>query len=212
MIVESINIGLPKKELFHGKRSTTGIGKKSVSGPVSLTRLGFEGDGVADLKHHGGPDKAVCVYSLDHYKYWEKILRTELLPAAFGENLTVSELRGKDIHIGDIFHLGKALVQISQPRQPCGMLAARFGRKDMVRKVIVSGFTGFYFRVLAAGLVEPGISLIIKERDPRRITVAFANQTFHHDKKNRDVIESILSVPALSGSWQQDLRELLTKL
>jgi MOSC domain-containing protein YiiM len=212
MIVESINIGLPKKELFHGKRVTTGIGKKPVSGSVNLTRLGFEGDGVADLKHHGGPDKAVCVYSLDHYKYWEEILGTKLPPAAFGENLTVSELREKVICIGDIFKIGKAVVQISQPRQPCGTLAARFGRKDMVKKVIVSGFTGFYFRVLEAGLVETGTSLTIKERDPRRITVAFANQTFHHDKKNREAIESILSVPALSESWQQDLRKFLAKL
>jgi len=82
----------------------------------------------------------------------------------------------------------------------------------MVKKVIISGFTGFYFRVLEAGLVETGTSLTIKEKDPRRITVDFANQTFHHDKKNREAIESILSVPALSESWQQDLRKFLAKL
>ncbi len=158
MIVESLNIGLPKKEIFHGREIITGICKQPVTGRLHLERSGFEGDGVGDLKHHGGNDKAVCVYSLEHYPYWEDVLGIKLPAAAFGENLTVSDLKEEDICIGDIFELGTALLQVSQPRQPCRTLAARYGRDDLVKLVADSGYTGFYFRVLKEGIVEKGAS------------------------------------------------------
>lgn len=211
MRVESLNIGLPKKEIFHGKEVTTGIGKRPVSGAVNLGKLGYEGDGVADTKNHGGIDKAVCVYSLDHYAYWEETLGINLPPAAFGENLTVSNLKEGSVCIGDIFQLGTAMVQVSQPRQPCQTLAARFGRKDLVKLVVDSGFTGFYFKVLKEGIVKAGSPLIRRERDPHEVSISFANYIFHHDRKNRNGIEKILAVPALSGAWQRSLQELSRK-
>ncbi len=106
IIIESLNIGLPRKENFHSKEIITGICKRSVSEPLHLKKLGFEGDGVADLKHHGGQDKAVCVYSIEYYPYWEKVLGIKLPPAAFGENLSVSNLHEDDVCIGDIFQVG----------------------------------------------------------------------------------------------------------
>ena len=211
MRVESLNIGLPRKEIFHGKEITTGIGKRPVIHPVNLGKLGFEEDGVADTKNHGGIDKAVCVYSLDYYPYWEGVLSSNLPPAAFGENLTVSNLKEDDVCIGDIFELGTAMVQVSQPRQPCQTLAARFGRKDLVKLVVDSGFTGFYFNILQEGIVKSGNLLILKERDPHKISIAYANHIFHHDRKNCEGIEKILSVPALSGAWQRSLQELSRK-
>jgi len=206
MIVKSLNIGLPKREIFDGKEMTTGICKKPVSQALFLNKLGFDGDGVGNLKNHGGPDKAVCVYSLDHYPYWEKTLGIKLTPAAFGENLSISNLKEKDICIGDVFQLGTALVQVSQPRQPCSTLAVRYGRSDFVKLVVNFGRTGFYFRVLKEGTVEPGTSLILHERDPHQISVAFANHIFHHDKRNCQSIEKILAVPALSESWRRSLQ------
>ena len=128
--IESLNVGLPRKEHFFGKEVLTGICKQPVNGSVNLRTLGFEGDGVADGKHHGGQDKAVCVYSLEHYPYWEKTLGIQMPVAAFGENLTVSHMHEDDICIGDVFRLGSALVQVSQPRQPCRTLAARYGNID----------------------------------------------------------------------------------
>ncbi|HXX80416.1 MAG TPA: MOSC domain-containing protein [Thermodesulfovibrionales bacterium] len=208
MITESLNIGLPRKERFYGREMLTGICKVPVSGPLLLKKLGFEGDGVGDTKHHGGPDKAVCVYSTDHYPYWQEIMGMKLPAAAFGENLSVANLREEDICIGDIFELGTALVQVSQPRQPCKTLAARYGRDDMIRLVVDSGYTGFYLKVLKEGLVEQGSTLILKERDPHRITVSFANQTYHHDNKNCGAIKKILEVPGLSESWQRSFQEL----
>jgi len=208
MLIQSLNIGLPGKEIFHGREIRTGICKRPVTGPVLLRKSGFEGDGVADLKHHGGSDKAVCVYSLDHYPYWEDALGIRLPVAAFGENLTVSNLDEGAICIGDIFQVGTAFVQISQPRQPCATLAARYGRNDMIKLVIDSGYTGFYFRVLEEGAAEKGEELILKKRDPLHITVSFANHIYHKDRKNCEGIEKVLAVPALSASWQKSFQEL----
>ena len=208
MVVESLNTGLPRKEIFHGREIITGICKQPVSGPLRLSRSGFEHDGVGDMKHHGGEDKAVCVYSLEHYPYWENALGIKLPAAAFGENLTVSDLKEEDICIGDVFEIGTALLQVSQPRQPCRTLAARYGRDDLVKLVADSGRTGFYFRVLKEGMVEKGARLILKEKDPRGITFLFASHTFHLDRKNCEAIEKVLSVPALSASWQKSFQEL----
>jgi MOSC domain-containing protein YiiM len=173
-----------------------------------LSNAGFENDGVGDLKHHGGSDKAVCVYSLDHYPSWEEVLGTKLPVAAFGENFTVSGLREEDICIGDVFQIGTALVQVSQPRQPCRTLAARHGRTDMVRLVVDSGRTGCYFRVLREGFAEKGAALILKERGAGNITVSFANRIYHHDRKNLKGIREVLAVAALSASWRKSFREL----
>ncbi len=208
IVVESINIGLPKAEIFQGKETTTGICKKPVQGPLHLKKTGFEGDAVADLKNHGGEDKAVCVYSKDHYPYWEKTLGMKLPPAAFGENLSVSNLREGEINIGDIFQLGTAVTQVSQPRQPCKTLSARYGRSDLVKLVIYSGYTGFYLRVLKEGITEKQDRLILMERNSHNISISFANHIFHQDKKNRDGIEKVLAVPALSESWERSFQKL----
>jgi MOSC domain-containing protein YiiM len=208
IIVESFNIGLPEKETFNDRVITTGICKKPVQGPLNLTKFGFEGDGVADLNHHGGLDKAVCVYSVDHYPYWEDVLGIKLTHAAFGENLSVSNLNEEEFCIGDIFQLGTATTQISQPRQPCSTLAARYGRSDLIKLVVDSGRTGFYLKVLKEGLVENEDRLILKERDSHNITISFANHILHHDKKNCDGIDKVLEVPALSESWKKSFQKL----
>jgi len=210
-VVESLNIGTPKKEIFHGKEVTTGICKIPVAMPLHLTKTGFEGDGVADLKHHGGEDKAVCVYSKSHYHYWEDVLGIKLPPAAFGENLSVSNLPEDVVCIGDIFMAGTALVQVSQPRQPCRTVALRYGRDDMVKLIVDSGRTGFYLRVLEEGEVWNGAQLLLREKDPSIITVSFANYIYHHQKDNYGAIKEILAVQALSGSWRQSFKKLLEK-
>ncbi len=209
IIIESLNIGLPKKEIFYGREILTGICKQPATGPVILKETGFENDGVGDLKHHGGSDKAVCVYSLDHYAFWEDTLGIRLPVAAFGENLTVSNLNEDEICIGDIFLLGTSSVQVSQPRQPCRTLAARYGRDDLVKLVVDSGYTGFYLRVLEEGVVEKGAELMLRERDLRGISVSFASHTYHHNRKDCEAIEKVLAVPALSASWRKSLQELL---
>jgi MOSC domain-containing protein YiiM len=212
MIIQHLNIGLPKQELFHGKEVITGMCKKPVSGPLLLTRQGLEGDGVGDRKHHGGLDKAVCVYGLDHYAYWEKVLGIRMPGAAFGENFSVTGMQEEAIHIGDMFRVGSARVQVSQPRQPCNTLAARYGRADFVKLVVDSGHTGFYFRVLEEGMVKAGDSLDLVEQDSHGVSLDFANHIYHHDRQNREGIEKVLAVPALSESWRMSFLELREKL
>jgi len=211
MRVKILSIGLPKKEVFLGKELTTGICKKPVDGPRLLTRQGFEGDGVGDLKYHGGSDKAVCVYSIDHYPWWERLLGITLPQAAFGENLSVEGMREEDVCIGDIYRIGTTEVQVSQPRQPCKTLAARYGREDFVKQVVDSGRTGFYFKVINEGRVQAGDEITLVQRDPRGVSITYANQIYHHDRKNREGIEKVLSVPALSASWQKSFQELQDK-
>ncbi|MBF0608304.1 MAG: MOSC domain-containing protein [Candidatus Magnetobacterium sp. LHC-1] len=209
--VISLNIGQPKQELFYGKGITTGIAKVPVSGVVFLTKTGFEGDGVSDTKHHGGTDKAVCVYSRNHYAHWERVLGLTLPPAAFGENLTVSGFVEGDVCIGDIYQIGSATVEVTQPRQPCNTLATRYGRPDLVKLVVDAGYTGFYLRVLQEGHVEAGVELTLKERPFSEVTITYANNVLHHDRKNREAIQKVLSVPAVSEAWQRSFKELLEK-
>jgi MOSC domain-containing protein YiiM len=212
MIVRYLNIGMPQKENFHGKEYVTGICKRPVSGPLRLTALGFEGDGVGDRKNHGGSDKAVCVYGLDHYPYWAGVLGITMPMAAFGENFSAEGLREQDVRIGDVFRIGTAVVQVSQPRQPCGTLAARYGRADFVKVVSDSGRTGFYVKVLVEGMVQAGDEMVIAEQDPHGVTVDFANRIWYQERGNREGIKRVLSVPALSVAWQKSFKELLQRV
>ncbi len=205
----SIHVGRPRTYEFDGKQVETAIVKEPVGGPVYLSRTNFEGDGQADLIHHGGEDKAVCVYPADHYMYWESVLKRKLPEAAFGENVTVKGLTEKDVCIGDIFKLGEALVQVSQPRQPCFKLAKRLNQKDMVLKVRDTGFSGFYFRVLEEGIVAPDSGLQLVSRDAHEATVSYANHLMYHDRGNHPAIRKILEVEALSESWRSSFLKQL---
>jgi MOSC domain-containing protein YiiM len=212
MRIISIHVGKPKPVLHQGKELETGIYKSPVASPIRLARLNFEGDGQADLEHHGGPDKAVCVYCEEHYPYWEKELRRSLNRGAFGENVTVQGMTEAEVCIGDIYRLGEAVVQISQPRQPCFKLGMRHDVADLPVKVQTTGFTGYYFRVLEEGTVASGSEVKLLERHPAGITVAYANRIKYHEKKNREGIERILSVKELSDSWRASLISRLASL
>ncbi|MDK1004514.1 MOSC domain-containing protein [Bacillus subtilis] len=200
--VLSLNLGKPQTLEYDGKKIETGIMKRPAESAVMLYRENFEGDGQADLVNHGGPDKAVCVYPAEHYPFWEEFLSRPLSNAAFGENLTVAGLTEENVCIGDVFKLDEAVVQVSQPRQPCVKLAKKFGVKEMVLKVQQTGYTGFYFRVLEEGRVSPGANLELLSRGEKGISVQFANRINYHDAKNLTAIELILSEAALSESWR----------
>ncbi|HDX9589387.1 TPA: MOSC domain-containing protein [Bacillus pseudomycoides] len=205
----SLNIGTPQKLQFQGKEIKTGLFKESVNRPLYLSTLNFEGDGQADLKHHGGKDKAVCVYAFEHYPYWEQELAQQLPYGAFGENLTVTGLLESDVCIGDIYKTGEALVQVTQPRQPCYKLSYRYDRKDFPLLVQNTGFTGFYVRVLEEGTVSPSDEMKLIEQNEHHITIAFANEMMHHDKHNIKGIKSILAVDSLSESWRNTFTKRL---
>lgn len=198
----SLNIGKPQPLTYKNKEVFSGIYKQPAEHPLLLAAVNFEGDGQADLVYHGGKDKAVCVYPYEHYPYWEQELHTPLAFGAFGENLTTRGLLESEVCIGDIFRLGEAVVQVSQPRQPCYKLAARYGVDDMPIKVQNTGYTGFYFRVLSEGVVAPSAGLTLESRHPKGVTLSFANRIMHHEKERREDIAKILEVEELSDSWR----------
>ncbi|AIY73234.1 MOSC domain-containing protein [Bacillus anthracis] len=203
----SLNIGLPKEVTYGGKVIHTGINKKQVKEPVYLSFVKFNGDGQADLVHHGGVDKAVCVYTGDHYPYWEKELNQDLVYGAFGENITVSGMREEDVCIGDMFELGQAIVQVTQPRQPCFKLAKKYNIPKLPLYFQETGYTGFYFRVLKEGWVSSVDTLKRLQSDPKGVSVAFANRIMHKEKQNVEGVKRILEVNALSSSWRKSFEK-----
>ncbi|MBJ6720671.1 MULTISPECIES: MOSC domain-containing protein [Bacillus] len=206
----SLNIGLPKEVIYGGKVIHTGINKKQVREPVYLSFVKFNGDGQADLVHHGGVDKAVCVYTGDHYPYWEKELNQDLVYGAFGENITVSGMREEDVCIGDTFELGEAIVQVTQPRQPCFKLAKKYNIPKLPLYFQETGYTGFYFRVLKEGWVSSVDTLKKLQSDPKGVSVAFANRIMHKEKQNIEGVKRILEVNALSCSWRKSFEKRIS--
>jgi MOSC domain-containing protein YiiM len=185
---------------------TSGFHKQAVEGPVRLGLLGLDGDAQADRVHHGGPDKAVCAYPSEHFPYWRAELGfPEIGPGAFGENFTLAGLDEAAVCIGDVFRVDTAIVQISQPRQPCWKLARRWRVKDLALRVEQTGFTGWYFRVLETGCVKPGDPLDLLERPFPQWTIAAANEVMHHRKKDREATAALAACPALSASWRETL-------
>ena len=208
----SLNIGVPRTfgdvDAFNPmlKEWTSGILKEPVVGPVFLGRVNLVGDRQADHENHGGPDKAVNAYPGEHYSHWQATLGIESMPhGAFGENFTTSGLLEGNVCIGDVFQVGEALVQISQPRQPCRKLARRWQVKDLAAQVQETGRTGWYFRVLREGVVEAGMSFSRVEQAEAKWSVTEANAVMFHRKDDLAAASSLASHPALSESWRQSL-------
>jgi MOSC domain-containing protein YiiM len=174
-----------------------------------MDEQGLLGDGCADKVHHGGPDNAICVYSLDHFPFWEREVGRKLSPGAFGENLSISNLDETGVHIGDIFRMGEAEVQVSQPRQPCHKLNKVFRYQAMACKVQTTGYSGFYMRVLKPGWVEPGMMLELVHADPDIFSIESAHYLLHNSGNEHESIQQILAVDALSDSWRAKFRKRL---
>jgi MOSC domain-containing protein YiiM len=208
MRIISLNVGQPELSVYFEELTLTAGHKRPV--PSALLRLThFEGDTQADRRNHGGPDKAACVYSFDHYPYWEQVLGEALQPGAFSENLTLAGLHESEVCLGDVFRVGEAVVQISQPRQPCSKLAGKRGRKDLPDLIHENGFSGFYFRVLEEGEVHTGETVELTERHPLGVTVEFANQVMYRQRPDIESLRRVLEVEALSGAWRRSLQKRL---
>jgi MOSC domain-containing protein YiiM len=185
MRIISVNVGLPSAQLYEGRELITGGAKKPV--PRAVLRFeNFDGDRQADQINHGGLEKAVCVYPFEHYPYWNRQLGRDLKPGAFSENLTVSGAIETEVCVGDVFRIGEAMVQVSQPRMPCTKLAAKNESKMLPKLMANVGYTGFYMRVLSEGLVAAGDSFDLERPHPERITIAEVNSIIY--EKSNDVV------------------------
>jgi MOSC domain-containing protein YiiM len=172
MKVLSVNVGLPRRVKFQRRTITTGIFKVPACRRLKLSRLNFEGDKQADLKVHGGEYKAVYSYPAEHYDYWRaKLDRGDLPFGIFGENLTTENMFEDKVNIGDEFKIGSARLVATQPRMPCYKLGVRFGNMDMVKRFMVSGRPGIYFKVLDEGEIGPGDTIELVRKDENDVTV-----------------------------------------
>lgn len=208
MRIESIQIGKVETLQYGDAEIVTGGNKKPIP-TAKILADHLEGDEQADHKNHGGSDKAICVYSHDHYAYWAQTLNTPLEPGAFSENLTISGVHEKEVCLGDIFEINKVRVQISQPRQPCTKLAGKRNLKNLGELIHVNSFSGFYFRVLHQGQIKTGDAVKLLLRHPLGVTVEFANQVMYKHRTDRASIERVLAVDALSHSWLASLHKRL---
>ena len=208
----SVNVSLPTTVRHARRVVTTGIFKKPVRGSVMLRTLNLDGDGQADLVNHGGVHRAAYVYSAEHYEYWQRELdRDDFTFGQFGENFTVKGMLEDDIHIGDVFRVGHALVEVSQPRPPCFKLGIKMGMAKFPKLFLASGRVGFYLRVLAEGEVRAGDTFELIKADPERITVGEMSHLHFFDQENLEGAKRALRVTALSPGWRSSFEERLIK-
>jgi MOSC domain-containing protein YiiM len=193
---------------WRGMTITSGIVKHPVDRPLQLGFEGFEGDEQADRNAHGGPDKPVCAYPIEHLSRWERELGTELPPGAFGENLSIAGLLEDRVCIGDTFVLGDATVQVNQPRGPCYKIVARWGHKALPDLMAKAGISGFYLRVLEEGEVRPGDELTLVERRSG-VTVAEVMRVTYRDRRDREALTRVIAVPELATGWRTSLEKVL---
>jgi MOSC domain-containing protein YiiM len=206
MKIVATNIGKSRVIPFNGKNVETGIFKFPVEKGIFLGAEDVENDQVIDRRYHGGTDKACYLYSANHYKYWQNIYPQLDMPfGMFGENLTIEGLHEAEINIGDIYKIGNAVVQATQPRQPCFKLEFRFHDKNIMQKFIDSGFSGVYVRVLEKGTVKTGDTWqLIEKKESLSIQKVFE---FIYASNFDEKIKQAINDPFIAESCKKDLQK-----
>lgn len=195
----SVNVGLPRDVPWRGRTVRTGVWKRPVAGPCRLRRLNLAGDGQGDRAGHGGEQRAVLVYQLDSYRYWQRHLgRDHLRPGAFGENFTVDGLADDEVCIGDRYRIGSAVVEVTQPRVTCYRVGIRLEDPRMPAVLVSHQRPGFYLRVLTEGDVRAGDPIEKLAYGPEGVTVAEVDALLYLPGHPRDGLARALRVPALS--------------
>jgi ferredoxin-NADP reductase/MOSC domain-containing protein YiiM len=208
--VVSVNVGLPRDIQWQGKVVYTGVWKKPVTGRLMARRLNLDGDGQGDLGGHGGENRAVMVYQLDSYRYWQSQLsRNDFEYGQFGENLTIEGLADNEVCIGDRFRIGGALFEISQPRVTCYRVGIRMGDPQMPSLLVSHKRPGFYFRVIEEGEIGAGDEIVKVADGPERLTVAEVDGLLYLPGHPREQLQRALRIPALPAGWKGSLEALL---
>jgi ferredoxin-NADP reductase/MOSC domain-containing protein YiiM/ferredoxin len=206
----SVNVGMPKNVPWQGKTVFTGVFKDSVSGSRRVGKLNVEGDGQGDLAGHGGEQRAVFVYQIDSYRYWERELgRDDFVNGQFGENFTVEGLGDDEVCIGDRYQIGAAVFEVTQPRVTCYRVGIRMNDPRMPALLVSHHRPGFYFRVLEEGEVQAGDEIIKLASGPEQMRVAEADALLYLPGHPRQQLLRALRIPALSPGWQASFRALL---
>ncbi len=205
----SINVGLPRDIAWKGEKVHTAIWKQPVQGRIAVRRLNVAGDGQGDLAGHGGEHRAVMVYQMEAYRYWEAQLgRKDFTFGQFGENFTVEGLPDDEVCIGDRYRIGSALFEVTQPRVTCYRVGIRMAEPAMPALLVSHHRPGFYFRVLEEGEVGAGDEITKVADGPERITVADIDGLLYLPNTSREQLERSLRVPALSQGWKTSLKAI----
>ena len=208
----SVNAGQPQIFSWQGRQVRTGIFKTPVAGPVAVAADNLAGDGQADLRVHGGPNKAVYAYPHEHYAYWQaQPLRVPLTPGVFGENLTTQGLLENQVQLGDCFRVGTAVLLAAQPRMPCFKLGLRFDDAGMLARFQAAGRSGIYFRVREPGVVQAGDPIVLLEPGALGVTVQDAVDAFYHPAPDAARLQALLAAPFLPKFLKTRYRSLLKK-
>ena len=206
----SVNVGLPRDIAWKGRTVHTGIWKNLLRGRCRVGRLNLEGDGQGDLAGHGGEQRAVFVYQIESYRYWqEQLKRTDFVHGQFGENFTVEGLPDDAVCIGDRYQIGSALFEITQPRVTCYRVGIRMHEPRMPALLTSSGRPGFYFRVLQEGEVGAGDEIVKVGEGEERMTVSDINALLYSPNHARERLERALRIEALSPGWHSSFEALL---
>jgi MOSC domain-containing protein YiiM len=208
----SVNVGLPRTVQWKGRAVSTGIFKSPVQGRIRVRALNLDGDRQADLSVHGGLDKAVYAYPVEHYEYWQRELPDMTLPwGMFGENLTIEGLNEDTVNIGDRFLIGSAEIAATQPRLPCYKLGLKFGRDDIVKRLLASGRTGFYFKVIAEGDLAAGDPIVLVQRAADAVPVSEITRLYARDKDDVDGLRRVVAIASLPDDWREHFNQRIKR-
>ncbi|MCX5540701.1 MOSC domain-containing protein [Paraburkholderia sp. CNPSo 3076] len=191
-----------------GQRS--GIFKRRMAGPVRVEALGIVGDEHGDPRVHGGPEKAVHHYAAENYARIAQAFAAcaqALVPGSLGENISAWGLSERDVRIGDIYQVGSAMLQVSQPRSPCWKINHRFGVERMSMQIAEGRITGWYYRVLSPGVIAPGDAITLIERQTERFSIdEFWKVQLSH-RPSIDTLVELIAIPGLAPDWKRRLGE-----
>ena len=206
----SVNVGLPRDVTWNGKTVRTSVWKSPVSGRRMVRKLDIDGDAQADLSGHGGEQRAVFVYQMDSYHYWQSFLgRSDFTFGQFGENFTVEGLLDSEVCIGDRYRIGDAIFEVTQPRVTCYRVGIRMNEPRMPALLVTHHRPGFYFRVLQEGEVGAGDDVVKITDGPERMSVADVDALLYLPGPSREQLQRALRIPALSKGWQGSFQAML---
>jgi len=212
MHIVSVNVGMPQDVAWQGRLVRTSIFKQPVAGPVQMLAEHLAGDGQADLRVHGGPNKAVYAYPQEHHEFWQAYLSpAQLVAGAFGENLTTVGLLETDVRVGDYYQMGTAVLMAFQPRQPCFKLGIRLQDDSMARRFEQARRSGIYFRVEQQGVVQAGDSITLVQPSPYTVTIQDMVDADTSGPQDPQKLQAILNLPYLSDSRRKQLTRLLNE-
>ncbi|MCX2720170.1 MOSC domain-containing protein [Lentiprolixibacter aurantiacus] len=210
MKVVSTNIARPREISWKGKTEFTGIYKEPVNDPIFLGKEEVHGDTIVHAKVHGGIDKACYLFSTDEYNYWKnKYPDLDWNWGMFGENLSISGLDESKLRIGDVLQIGKALVEVSEPREPCYKLGIKFGNQGIIQEFVDRGFPGTYVRILEEGLVSSGDRVTTTRQSENTLTVKAFFELRYMQEKDPAILQLALENPALSSRKKAKLKKFL---